>query len=59
MGIFDWLFSTNKDRLTDDGLNEIYYKRQNNKGFLKLKFYKKNGLLDGEFIQYQREKILI
>tara|TARA_B100000242_G_scaffold7020_1_gene4523 strand:+ start:198 stop:629 length:432 start_codon:yes stop_codon:yes gene_type:complete len=55
MGIFDWLF--NKDILTDNGINEIYHKT--GKKSLMCKFYKKNGLLDGEYIHYQGEYILM
>tara|TARA_Y100000766_G_C18887897_1_gene596868 strand:- start:518 stop:1012 length:495 start_codon:yes stop_codon:yes gene_type:complete len=53
MGVFDFFFQTNKDILTDDGLNVIYDRRQQLRGLLKFKFYKKKGLLDGEFIEYQ------
>ncbi len=51
MGLFD-LFMKNKNVITDNGLNKIYY--DNGKGALKEQFFKINGLIDGEFISYER-----
>ncbi len=51
MGLFD-LFRKNKNIITDNGLNKIYF--DNGKGALKEQFFKINGLIDGEFISYER-----
>lgn len=51
MGLFDF-FKKNKNVITDNGSNYIYY--DNGKGSLKEKFYKNNGVLDGEYIKYDR-----
>lgn len=51
MGVFD-LFRKNKNIITDNGLNKIYY--DNGKGFIKEQFVKTNGVIDGEFISYER-----
>ena len=51
MGLFD-LFRENKNIITDNGLNKIYF--DNGKGALKEQFFKINGLIDGEFISYER-----
>jgi antitoxin component YwqK of YwqJK toxin-antitoxin module len=50
MGVFD-LFRKNKNIITDNGLNKIYY--DNGKGFIKEQFVKTNGVIDGEFISYE------
>ena len=56
MGIFDWLFGKSKlDIKTADGLNIFYDKN----GSIRCQFFKKNGLLDGEYIEYQGKRILI
>ncbi len=51
MGLFDFLKS-NKNIITDNGTNYIYY--DNGKGSIKEKFSKINGLLNGEYFQYNR-----
>lgn len=51
MGLFD-LFRENKNIITDNGLNKIYY--DNGKGAIKEQFVKINGVVDGEFIAYER-----
>ena len=51
MGLFD-LFRKNKNIITDNGLNKIYF--DNGKGALKEQFFKINGLIDGEFFVYER-----
>lgn len=51
MGLFD-LFKKNKNIITDNGLNKIYY--DNGKGVIKEQFVKINGVVDGEFIVYKR-----
>ncbi|MFM7017912.1 hypothetical protein, partial [Flavobacterium sp.] len=51
MGLFD-LFRKNKNVITDNGLNKIYY--DNGKGTIKEQFVKINGFIDGEFIAYER-----
>ena len=51
MGIFDFLKS-NKNIITDNGTNYIYY--DNGKGSIKEKFSKINGVLNGEYIEYNR-----
>ena len=49
MGIFDFLIN-NKNIKNENGLNEIY--SRNGKGFLVKKYTKKNGRLDGEYLEY-------
>ena len=51
MGFFDFLKS-NKNIITDNGTNYIYY--DNGKGSIKEKFSKINGVLNGEYVQYNR-----
>ncbi len=51
MGLFDF-FKKNKNRFNTNGTNYIYY--DNGKGPIKEKFNKKNGVLDGEYIKYDR-----
>ena len=51
MGLFDFLKS-NKNIITDNGTNYIYY--DNGKGSIKEKFSKINGVLNGEYIEYNR-----
>ena len=51
MGIFDFLKS-NKNIITDNGTNYIYY--DNGKGSIKEKFSKINGVLNGEYVEYNR-----
>ena len=46
MGIFN-LFKRSKNIQNNDGLNQYYYDK--GKGNLKLRFYKKNGKIDGLF----------
>ena len=54
MGIFDFLKS-NKNIITDNGTNYIYY--DNGKGYIKEKFIKINGILNGEYFEYNRNGI--
>ncbi len=51
MGVFA-LFRKNKNIITDNGLNIIHY--DNGKGTIKEQFTKLNGLIDGEYIEYDR-----
>lgn len=51
MGLFD-LFKKNKNIITDNGLNIIYY--DNGKGTIKEQFTKTNGLIHGEYVEYDR-----
>jgi len=51
MGLFDFLKS-NKNIITDNGTNYIYY--DNGKGSIKEKFSKINGVLNGEYVEYNR-----
>jgi hypothetical protein len=51
MGLFDFL-KKNKNRFNTNGTNYIYY--DNGKGPIKEKFNKKNGVLDEEYIKYDR-----
>lgn len=51
MGLFDFLKS-NKNIITDNGTNFIYY--DNGKGSIKEKFSKINGVLNGEYVEYNR-----
>jgi hypothetical protein len=51
MGLFDFLKS-NKNMITDNGTNYIYY--DNGTGSIKEKFSKINGVLNGEYVQYNR-----
>jgi len=51
VGLFDFLKS-NKTIITDNGTNYIYY--DNGKGSIKEKFSKINGVLNGEYVQYNR-----
>ncbi len=51
MGIFDFLKS-NKNIITDNGTNYIYY--DNGKGSIKEKFIKINGVLNGEYVEYNK-----
>jgi hypothetical protein len=51
MGLFDFLKS-NKNIITDNGTNYIYY--DNGKGSIKEKFIKINGVLNGEYIKYNK-----
>lgn len=51
MWLFD-LFRKNKNIITDNGFNKIYY--DNGEGAIKEQFVKINGVLDGEFIAYER-----
>jgi hypothetical protein len=51
MGFFDFLKS-NKNIITDNGTNYIYY--DNGKGSIKEKFSKINGVLNGEYVEYNR-----
>ncbi len=52
MRLFDFLKS-NKNIITDNGTNYIYY--DNGKGTIKEKFSKINGVLNGEYIEYNRD----
>jgi hypothetical protein len=54
MGIFDFLKS-NKNIITDNGTNYVYY--DNGKGTIKEKFSKINGVLNGEYVEYNRNGI--
>jgi len=49
MGLFDFLKS-NKNIITDNGTNYIYY--DNGKGSIKEKFIKINGVLNGDYVEY-------
>ena len=49
MGLFDF-FKRNKNIITDNGLNKIYY--DNGKGAIEEEFSKINGVLNGEYIKY-------
>ena len=49
--LFDFLKS-NKNIITDNGINFIYY--DNGKGSIKEKFSKINGVLNGDYIEYNR-----
>jgi hypothetical protein len=51
MGLFDFLKS-NKNIITDNGTNYIYY--DNGKGSIKEKFNKINGVLNGDYFEYNR-----
>ena len=51
MGLFDFLKS-NKNIITDNGTNYIYY--DDGKGSIKEKFSKINGVLNGDYIEYNR-----
>ena len=51
MGLFDFLKS-NKNVITDNGNNYIYY--DNGKGSIKEKFSKINGVINGDYIEYNR-----
>jgi len=51
MGLFDFLKS-NKNVITDNGTNFIYY--DDGKGSIKEKFSKINGVLNGEYVEYNR-----
>ena len=51
MGLFDFL-KKNKNIITDNGTNYIYY--DNGKGSIKEKFSKINGVLNGEYVEYNR-----
>lgn len=51
MSVFH-LFIKNKNVITDNGLNKIYY--DNGKGNIKEQFTKIKGLIDGEYIEYDR-----
>lgn len=51
MGLFDFL-KNNKNKITDNGTNYIYY--DNGKGTIKEKYNKINGVLNGEYIEYNR-----
>lgn len=51
MGLFDF-FKRNKNIITDNGTNYIYF--DNGKGSIKEKFNKVNGVLNGEYIEYNR-----
>lgn len=51
MGLFDFL-KRNKNIITDNGTNYIYF--DNGKGSIKEKFNKVNGVLNGEYIEYNR-----
>lgn len=56
MGLFDFLKS-NKNIITDNGTNYIYY--DNGKGSIKEKFSKINGVLNGDYIEYNRNGTFI
>lgn len=49
MGIFDFL-KKNKNIQDNNGLNETYY--NNGRGALRESFHKKDGILDGKYIEY-------
>jgi hypothetical protein len=51
MGLFDFL-KKNKNIITDNGTSYIYY--DNGKSTIKEKFNKINGVLDGEYVEYNR-----
>ena len=51
MGLFDFL-KKNKNIITDNGTNYIYY--DDGKGSIKEKFIKINGILNGDYIEYNR-----
>lgn len=51
MGLFDFLKS-NKNIITDNGTNYIYF--DNGKGSIKEKFNKIQGVLNGEYLKYNR-----
>jgi hypothetical protein len=51
MGLFDFLKS-NKNIITDNGTNYIYY--DNGKASIKEKFNKINGVLNGDYFEYNR-----
>jgi hypothetical protein len=51
MRLFDFL-NKNKNIITDNGTNFIYY--DNGKGSIKEKFSKINGVLNGEYVEYNR-----
>jgi hypothetical protein len=51
VGLFDF-FKRNKNIITDNGTNYIYF--DNGKGSIKEKFNKVNGVLNGEYIEYNR-----
>jgi hypothetical protein len=51
MSLFDFL-KKNKNIITDNGTNYIYY--DNGKGAIKEKFSKVNGVLNGEYVVYNR-----
>ena len=56
MGLFD-LFKSNKNIITDNGTNYIYY--DDGKGSIKEKFSKINGVLNGDYIEYNRNGTFI
>ena len=51
MGLFDFLKS-NKNIITDNGNNYIYY--DNGKGSIKEKFNKINGVINGDYVEFNR-----
>ena len=51
MGLFDFL-KKNKNIITDNGTNFIYY--DNGKGSIKEKYSKISGILNGEYVEYNR-----
>lgn len=51
MSLFDFL-KKNKNIITDNGTNYIYY--DSGKGAIKEKFSKVNGVLNGEYVEYNR-----
>lgn len=51
MGLFDFL-KKNKNIVTDNGLNIIYF--DNGKGSIKEKFIKIDGVLNGDYVEYNR-----
>lgn len=52
MGLFDF-FKSNKNIITDNGTNYIYY--DNGKGSIKEKFNKINGVFNGDYFEYNRD----